>query len=54
MKKAVLALIVVFVGFWMFTDPSGLAESAKTIGAQGWDVTEQFFQAVIKFFDVLG
>lgn len=54
MKKAVLALIVVFVGFWMFTDPSGLADSAKTVGAQGWDLTEQLFQAVIKFFDALG
>lgn len=54
MKKAVLALIVVFMGFWMFTDPTGLADSAKTIGAQGWGVAEQLFQAVIKFLDVLG
>ena len=26
MNKGVLAVLVVFFGFWMFTDPHGLAE----------------------------
>ncbi len=28
-KKAILALVVVFLGFWMFTDPNGLADAAS-------------------------
>ena len=28
-KKAILALVVVFLGFWMFTDPKGLADAAQ-------------------------
>lgn len=54
MKKLVIALLVVFIGFWMFTDPSGLADTAKLIGDQGWTWTEQLFRAVIKFVGALG
>jgi hypothetical protein len=54
MKKAVLVLVVVFLGFWMFTDPNGLAVAAKSAGAQAWELTEQLFAAVIDFFDALG
>ena len=34
-KKAVLAVVVVFLGFWMFTDPNGLADTAKDAGDAG-------------------
>ena len=27
-KKVILALVIVFLGFWMFTDPNGLADAA--------------------------
>lgn len=52
-KKAVLALIVVFLGFWMFTDPSGLADAAKAGGTQTWELAEDLFRAVIRFFGAL-
>ena len=39
MKKAILAVVVVFLGFWMFTDPSGLADAAQSAGGQTWDLT---------------
>ena len=52
-KKAVLALIVVFLGFWMLSDPSGLAATSKDAGAQGWDLTQQLFDGVIDFFGAL-
>ena len=31
-----LALLVVFLGFWMFTDPSGLAVAGKEGGSAAW------------------
>jgi hypothetical protein len=52
-KKALLALLVVFLGFWMFTDPSGLAVAAKEGGSSAWALLVQVFGAVINFFDAL-
>ena len=52
-KKAVLALVVVFLGFWMFTDPSGLADAARSAAGQTWNLAEQLFSAIIRFFGAL-
>jgi hypothetical protein len=52
-KKALLVVVVVFLGFWMFTDPGGLASAAKAGGAQAWELTEELFRAVIRFFGAL-
>ena len=48
-KKVVLALVVVFLGFWMFTDPRGLADAARAGAGQTWSLAEQLFRAVIDF-----
>lgn len=48
-KKLVGVVLVVFVGFWMFTDPDGLAETAKSAGSSGWDLTTEAFGGVIDF-----
>lgn len=49
MQKLVLVLVVVFLGFWMFTDPSGLADAGGSVGSTlvGW--TGNLFDAVIDF-----
>ncbi len=52
-KKVVIALVVVFLGFWMFTDPNGLAQAAKSAGDQTWVLARQLFTAVIDFFGAL-
>jgi hypothetical protein len=52
-KKALLAVVVVFLGFWMFTDPNGLAQAAKGAGSQTWQLATQLFTAVIDFFGAL-
>jgi hypothetical protein len=52
-KKAVLAVVVVFLGFWMFTDPSGLADAARSAASQTWSLAEQLFSAIIRFFGAL-
>lgn len=49
MKKAVVVLLVIFGVFWMVTDPHGLAQSAQKAGANGAQLTGDFFSAVITF-----
>lgn len=48
-KKGILALVVVFVGFWMFTDPQGLADITKSGAGNGWSIMSDAFNAVIRF-----
>lgn len=48
-KKVAVIAIVVFLGYWMFNDPGGLAAIAKTTGDQGWDLTTQLFRGIIDF-----
>lgn len=53
-KKLIAVLAVVFVGFWMFTDPAGLAETSKSAGSEGWALTTQAFSGIIDFVGALG
>jgi hypothetical protein len=52
-KKLLLALVVLFLGFWMFTDPHGLAHATKSSAGQTWDLSSQMFAALIRFFHAL-
>jgi hypothetical protein len=52
-KKAVLAVVVVFLGFWMFTDPRGLADAARSAASQTWSLGELLFSANFRFFGAL-
>lgn len=52
-KKLFALVVVVFLGFWMLTDPSGLAATAKSAGGEGWRLTTQLFDGVISFLGAL-
>lgn len=52
-KKLIAVVVVVFLGFWMLTDPSGLAETAKSAGGEGWSLTSDLFAGVIDFVGAL-
>jgi hypothetical protein len=52
-KKLVLLLLVVFIGFWMFTDPNGLATTATSSAESAWGLLAQLFRALISFFSAL-
>ena len=52
-KKLLLAAAVLFLGFWMFTDPHGLAHATKDSAGETWDASTQFFTALIKFLHAL-
>jgi hypothetical protein len=53
LRKGLTLLVLVFVIFYMFTDPSGLAEVAKQGGSKGWTLLTDLFNAVIQFLDDL-
>ena len=53
MKKLVLAVLVVFLGFWLVTDPNGLAATTRTTGSGAWTASESMFRAVIDFLHAL-
>ena len=48
-KKAILALVVVFLGFWMFTDPNGLARRRGDGAGKAWELAHQLITAVVDF-----
>jgi hypothetical protein len=52
-KKIVLVVLVLFLGFWMFNDPRGLADMAGSGGSSLWDMTTQLFEATIRFVNEL-
>jgi len=52
-KKALLVLVVLFIGFWMFTDPHGLADATKSSAGQTWSLSTHLFAALITFFHAL-
>ena len=53
MKKGVVLLVVVFVVFYMFTDPNGLASVAKEGASTGWRLLQDLFRAVIAFLNAM-
>ena len=52
-KKLVLVVLVLFLGFWMFNDPRGLADMAGSGGSNLWEMTTQLFEATIRFINEL-
>jgi hypothetical protein len=53
MKKFLLGLAVLFLGFWLFTRPRNLAEAVQSSGGQLWELTVDLFRALIQFFSAL-
>ena len=53
LKKGIGLVVVVFVGWFLFTDPGGLAEHSKQIGTWVWDMLVQLFQALTRFLTAI-
>lgn len=53
MKKALVPLLVVFLGFWLVSDPRGLADTASSGGGRAWDATGDVFDSAITFLGEL-
>jgi hypothetical protein len=52
-KLAVVAVAGGFIGYWMYTDPSGLANLSTSGATQGLDIAGQAAHAVIQFVEQL-
>lgn len=53
MKKAILALVVAFLGFWLWTDPHGLATAARSVTSGGAAGASGLFTHVLAFLQAL-
>jgi hypothetical protein len=51
LKKGMVVLVVVFIGFYMFTDPNGLAQTTKDGGGALWKALTSLFGALIDFIN---
>ena len=54
LKKTVLLLVVLFLGFWLVQDPNGLANSVQNAGNAIWDVLTTLFSSLREFFQSIG
>jgi hypothetical protein len=52
-KKLIGILLVLFLGFWMFQDPHGFAQTATTLGEGTWTALTSVFSGLIRFIDEL-
>ena len=53
LKKGMVLLVVVFIGFYMFTDPNGLAQTTKDGGSALWEALTSLFGALIDFINAI-
>lgn len=53
LKKGVTLLVVVFVCWYVFTNPGGAATSARDISAVIWTALQSLFTAITSFLDAL-
>ena len=53
LRKGVILLVVVFVLFYLFTDPHGAAGFARDGSSALWDGLRQMFSAIIDFLNAL-
>ncbi len=54
LKKGVVLLVFLFIGWLLFTDPAGLATLAQDGGTKLWDLLVSLFEAISRFIGALG
>ncbi|MGH3413344.1 MAG: hypothetical protein ACRDPH_09725 [Marmoricola sp.] len=52
-RKGVVLIVVIFLLFYLFTDPNGLAAFARDGSSALWHGLRQLFSALISFLDAL-
>ena len=53
LKKGVGLLLLVFIGYYLVTDPNGAAGAAKDLCGAVWDGLQTLFAAMIDFLNAL-
>lgn len=52
-KKALLIVVVLFVGFYLLREPADLARFAENVVVGLYQIISTLFEALIEFFDTL-
>lgn len=53
MKKPLLIVLVLFLGFYLMRDPAELATFAQSAGVALWNMVSTLFVAIIDFLNTL-
>ena len=54
MKKVLLVLLVVFLGYWLVQAPDSFASTAQDAGGWLWSTTRSLFESVIDVLNSFG
>ena len=52
-KKLPLIVLLAFLLFWLFQDPTGLADSSETLFTSAWQLVAGLFDAMLDFVTAL-
>lgn len=52
-KKILLILLVGFLLYWLFQNPTGFADSSQSLFSTIWDLLVDFFEALLDFVGAL-
>ncbi|HSE08522.1 MAG TPA: hypothetical protein VLB29_07635 [Nocardioidaceae bacterium] len=53
MKKPLIIVVVLFLGFYLMRDPAELATFAQNAGVALWRMVSTLFEAIIEFLNAL-
>ena len=53
LRKGLMIIIVLFIGYYLFTNPAGLASTARDGGSALWDALTGLFDTLIRFINAL-
>lgn len=53
MKKPLIIILVLFLGFYLLRDPAELAAFAENAGVALWKMVSTLFEAIIEFLNAL-
>jgi hypothetical protein len=54
LKKVLLVVLVLFLGYWLVERPESFAAFAEDTGSWLWSTAQSLFQSVIDVLDSLG
>ena len=53
MQKAVLGVVILFLGFYLLREPAELATFSQNAAVAMWNMVSTLFEAVIEFLNAL-
>ena len=54
LKKGVALIVVLFLGWYLIQDPSGLGSLAQELGTGLWELLVNLFEGVVSFLGAFG